>query len=161
MFSVPVLPLKHLFSPFCTCLRQYQSSKGPFSKRLLVICPLKGLIYLHWMRVTRLVELLSGSTATALNVLLVPIILTKSSQRIGRYKWFLLAYTLNACLLSGSQFLALPVRLFSLLDMAVFRRGTFPRMATFSFRQSIPFPDGYNKFSFSALSAATPATLSF
>lgn len=63
------------------------------------------------MRVTRLVSLVSGSLATVLNSLLIPIILTRSSPRVGRYKYFLLAYTLNACYFTVSQISILPVGL--------------------------------------------------
>lgn len=51
---------------------------------------------------TRLIELSAGITGTILNLCLIPLIITKSSPKMGRYKYLLLAYTIVACYFSFS-----------------------------------------------------------
>ena len=46
---------------------------------------------------TRQVELCVGIIATTLNFILIPLIITKSSPKMSRYKYLLLAYTIVAC----------------------------------------------------------------
>ena len=46
---------------------------------------------------TRLVELCASIIATTLNLTLIPLIVIKSSPKMARYKYLLLAYTIVAC----------------------------------------------------------------
>ena len=52
------------------------------------------------MRITQLVELVAAILATVLNLILIPIIITKSSVKMGPYKYLLLAYTITAVIYS-------------------------------------------------------------
>lgn len=52
------------------------------------------------MRLTQWIEWTIALVGTTLNLLLIPIIIPKSSVKMGPYKYFLLAYTITAAFYS-------------------------------------------------------------
>lgn len=94
------------------------------------------------MRATQLVELVAAILATILNLILIPIIVTKSSIRMGAYKYFLLAYTITAAIYSYCVSTALFVGCSIIQMSANFRLGTCPKMDFCSSVLQKPFQDG-------------------
>lgn len=84
------------------------------------------------MRATQLVELAAALIATTLNLILIPIIITKSSVKMGPYKYFLLAYTITAALYSYCVSTSVFVGLLTFQTNIKYRLGTCQAMGFFS-----------------------------
>lgn len=112
------------------------------------------------MQISQIVTLCSGATAFILNILLLPIILLRSSARIGCYKYFLFAYTMNASIFALSQVSTLPVRKGWKCAKNRFRHGTSHRMDSYSSRQLIYYQDPFNKSKLCRLYLASRWTIS-
>ena len=62
------------------------------------------------MRLQHVVSFTTASIAATLNSFMMYIIMRHSSEKIGRYKYFLFSYVLDAALFSLAQFFILPAQ---------------------------------------------------